>query len=89
MVMGKSLTDDNMLNLTAEEIRNQLKEIRVYILAHEGQKDYNYTSEAVIKAIDPDKGPADPVINYNAAAAGTRNYRWKIYTIIVTPYNLR
>ena len=37
------LNDTSGTPLTAQQIREQLKEIRVYILAHEGQKDVNYT----------------------------------------------
>ena len=34
---------EDINNLTAEEIRNQLREVRVYIIAHEGQLDTTYT----------------------------------------------
>jgi hypothetical protein len=37
------LNDASGSALTAQEIREQLKEVRVYILSHEGQKDVNYT----------------------------------------------
>ena len=86
---GDGTTDnwgDTNATLTAANIRDQLKEVRVYILAHEGQRDNAYTSAATITATDPNVGA---VINYDAATAGTRNYRWKIYTMVVTPYNLR
>jgi hypothetical protein len=86
---GDGTTDnwgDTNATLPAANIRDQLKEVRVYVLAHEGQRDNAYTSAATITATDPDVGA---VINYDAAAAGTRNYRWKIYTLVVTPYNLR
>lgn len=69
----------------AEQLRKQLKEIRVYILAHEGQKDTSYTSPATITASDPDVGD---VITY-IPTGDLRNYRWKIYTLLVKPYNLR
>jgi hypothetical protein len=75
--------------LTAEDTRNQLKEVRIYILAHEGQRDPSYTSPATITAIDPDIGVGTPVINFDAAAAGLRNFRWKVYTIVAKPYSMR
>ncbi len=68
---------------TASEIRSQLKEIRVYILLHEGQRDATYTSPATITITDPNAGN---LLVYNVP---DRNYRWKIYTMVITPYNLR
>ena len=67
-------------------LRQRLKEIRVYVVAHEGQTDPSYTGPANITATDAELGD---VINYDASAAGTRNFRWKAYQLIVTPYNLR
>ena len=72
--------------LSAEDIRTQLKEVRIYILAQEGQRDANYTSPAFITATDPDSGT---VINFDAAAAGLRNFHWKVYTILAKPYSMR
>ena len=71
---------------TAAEVRDRLKEVRIYILAHEGQRDNSYTSPATITATDPDAGQ---VINFDAAAANLRNYRWKIYTLVAKPYSMR
>jgi hypothetical protein len=72
--------------LTAEEVRAQLKEVRIYILAQEGQRDLSYTSPATITATDPDIGV---VINFDAAAADLRNFRWKVYTITAKPYSMK
>jgi len=69
----------------AENIRQQLKEIRVYILAHEGQRDTSYTSPATITASDPDVGN---VISYTPTG-DFLNFRWRMYTLVVKPYNLR
>lgn len=70
---------------TARDTRNQLKEVRIYILAHEGQRDNSYTSPALITAVDPNVGQ---VISFDAAAAGLRNFRWKVYTIVTKPFSL-
>ena len=70
---------------TAEQIRTQLKEIRVYILAHEGQRDTGYTSP-VMRIIDPDSGTTP--IDFTPTG-DLLNFRWKIYTLVVKPYNLR
>lgn len=78
-------TTDDISTLTAQQIRDQVKEVRVYILAHEGQKDPNYShTTTTIYVGDSSIGSGH---NFNI---GTNvNYRWKVYTIVVTPNNLR
>lgn len=82
---------DTLAGLTATQIRTRVKEIRVYILAHEGQRDANYTypnnSIAIPSASDPATGlgrtfDLTTITNY-------QNYRWKLYSIVVRPNNLR
>ncbi|MBI5100250.1 MAG: prepilin-type N-terminal cleavage/methylation domain-containing protein [Nitrospirae bacterium] len=91
----------------AETVRNQMKEIRIYILTHDGQMDpsYQFTNQAnllqphIYKIEDPDAGllnygpspPASaPGLNLLAAVgANYLNYRWKLYTLIISPYNLK
>jgi len=79
---------DDISTLTAQQIRNRVKEIRVYILAHEGQRDPNYTY------------PTNPVTVGEFGLGSSfdftvhsitnwQNYRWKLYTIVITPNNLR
>ncbi len=65
--------------LDATQIRQQLRRVQVSILAHEGQRDPGYTHSPT-----------------NILVGGTlvdisphRNYRWKVYDIVVTPENLR
>ncbi len=81
-------------------IRQRLKEIRVYILAHEGQKDATYTFNNFTgmatcpTCITVGNAAADD----NAALTKDfdlsiipefRNYRWKVYSMSIIPYNLR
>ena len=75
----------------AKMIREQLKEVRVYILAHEGQRDTSYTH------------PTNPILVGESATLGRnfdfttavpsipnwQNYRWKVYTLVVKPNDLR
>jgi prepilin-type N-terminal cleavage/methylation domain-containing protein len=81
-------TTDDISALTAQQIRDQVKEVRVYILAHEGQYDRNYTYPNSTITV----GEFGLGSNFNLATTiGTnwQNYRWKIYTLVVKPNNLR
>jgi prepilin-type N-terminal cleavage/methylation domain-containing protein len=79
--------------LNALQVRQQVREIRVYLLAHEGQKDttYTYPNATVALPAAPDPGAASGS-TFGFVAAGVtdwQNYRWKIYRIVVKPNNLR
>ncbi|MDQ7787269.1 MAG: PilW family protein [Thermodesulfovibrionales bacterium] len=91
------LNDTTGTALTARQIREQLKEIRVYILAHEGQKDNTYNATTIYPAgtvalpAAPDPGSVSGS-TFNFTTRGVtdwRHYRWKIYRIVVKPNNLR
>lgn len=81
---------DDISALTAQQIREQIREVRVYILAHEGQRDVNYTYPTnPLQFVDSGIGT---VINFNFVDRGItdwQNYRWKVYTLVVRPNNLR
>lgn len=78
-----------------ESLRKRIKEVRVYILAHEGQREANYTftnftgattcptcirvGESAVLGQDFDL----------SAITNFQNYRWKVYTLVVKPENLR
>lgn len=82
--VGGDAYSDDISELTAKQIRTRVKEIRVYILAQEGQMDMTYTSPTPILV-----GP-DTTLGHTFDLLGTnRNYRWKVYTIVVRPKNLR
>jgi hypothetical protein len=94
-------TDDNgvpdkwspTLPATADEVRTQVKEVRVYILAHEGQKDtsYTYPNPTITLTDPPAEGGLLSTIDLNTLVGDSSyvNYRWKIYTLVVKPFNLR
>jgi prepilin-type N-terminal cleavage/methylation domain-containing protein len=71
---------DDITGLTAQEIREQVKEVRVYILAHEGQRDINYThSTSTVTVGDFGLGR-----NFDLTTiTDWQKYRWKVYTVIV------
>jgi prepilin-type N-terminal cleavage/methylation domain-containing protein len=89
----------DVFSLAADQIRSQLKEIRIYLIVQEGQKDITYTyvnpdptaptsDKNMVYVKDPNMGNV-----YGTTKAGYTvpdlNYRWKLQTIIITPYNLR
>jgi len=81
-------TTDDISALTTQQIRDQVQEVRAYILAHEGQYDRNFTYPNSTITV----GEFGLGSNFNLAATiGTnwQNYRWKVYTMVVKPNNLR
>lgn len=88
-----TLTDSSGNALTPAEIRSQLKNVRAYILAHEGSKDRNYTyNKNTIQVGDPARGSSGRTLSTTDLqtffGSDWRNYRWKVYTIVVQPKNL-
>lgn len=78
---------DDMSLLTVDQIRGQLKEVRVYVFAHEGRMDrsFQYPNPTVVI------GEFGLGRTYNLAekaGADWRNYRWKVYSIAIKPKNL-
>lgn len=86
------LTTDDLSTIPASQIRTQLMDIRVYILAHEGQRDPSFTyATNPVYVGDPGIGGGR---NFNFSTATNpitnwQNYRWKLYSIVVQPNNLR
>jgi type II secretory pathway pseudopilin PulG len=82
--------EDELNLLSAETIRKRLKEIRVYILTHEGQKDnsFSYTGGSTIQVGEFGKGRLYDLSKLENIGTSWKNYRWKIYTIVVIPKNI-
>jgi len=70
------LTDSMATPLTAQQIREQLKEVRVYILTHEGQRDRSYVHSPTDILVG-EAGIGGRTFNIGANV----NYRWKVYTL--------
>ena len=86
-------TTDVIAGLSAQQIREQVREVRVYVLAHEGQREPNYAyPNATIQIPAPPDPAAGLGRTFDFAASGItnwQNYRWKVYTLVVRPNNLR
>lgn len=85
----------NDLNgLTAEQIRDQLKAIRYYILLHEGGIDRAYTYPTNLVNVGEVDGAgnllAGRTLDLAVAIGGDwRNYRWKVESGAIAPKNLK
>lgn len=85
--------DGNISALTTSEIR-QIKEVRVYVLAHEGQKDTTYThtptsirvGDSAMQVTDSTSMSVGSIFNIGATNV---NYRWKLYVLVVKTENLK
>lgn len=79
---------EDITGLSAQQIREGIKEVRVYILAQEGKRDQYYRHTPSVIAV----GEFGLGRNFDLAArigAGWENYRWKLYTIVVKPKQLQ
>jgi hypothetical protein len=89
---------DDISSLTVQQIREQVREVRVYIIAHEGQKDITYdfsmgdTREylSTTEVLDANSRTIN-FVNLKTLVGDPdyKYYRWKLYTLVVKPNNLR
>jgi len=75
-------SSDISSGMTAADIRTQLVEVRVHILAQEGQRDDSYTTPSNTIFV------GSQGVGRNFDVSGYRNYRWKQSSIVVKPQNL-
>jgi prepilin-type N-terminal cleavage/methylation domain-containing protein len=89
---------DDISGLTAKQIRDQVREVRVYIVAQDGQRDMNYdfsknnTREylSATEFLDTNSRTIN-FINLKTLIGDPeyKYYHWKVYTVIANPTNLR
>lgn len=83
---------DTISGLTAQQIREQLREVRVYILSHEGQRDSAFRFQA--DPVNPhlivvgEFGSGRTFNLSSTIGAGWEHYRWKVNVLVVKPRNL-
>jgi hypothetical protein len=85
-VAGALSSANNASASYVPNIRNNLKLVKVYVLAQNGRRDPNYTNPSPI--VVGDTGETGLTSSYDLAAKGLLNYRWKLYRIVVRPKNL-
>lgn len=80
-----------VLPATAREIRAQLREIRVYLLVHEGTKDAGFSYPSRYIAVGESFGGTLQGRNFDLQGligTGWQHYRWKVLSLVVRPQNL-
>ena len=80
---------EDISGLTAQQTREQVKAVRVYILAHEGQKDMNFTYANPSICVGEGAGCTPGNIYDLTAITDYTRYRWRVYTLVVQTKNLR
>lgn len=88
----------SLVGLTAQQIREQLRSIRVQILSHEGGYDRNYIYPNASIFVGPFDSSGAALTSQGKTWTDTemsavgvtnwQNYRWKVYEIVVQPKNL-
>jgi hypothetical protein len=89
---GSSATNVQDTMADAGLLRKRLREVRVFILAHEGQIDRFYTFDNFTAGACPTcvrLGDSLMGRDYDLSVIPDYlNYRWKVYTLVVIPQNL-
>lgn len=80
------IAEDGLSALTAKEIRAQLKEIRVYIVAQEGGKDTGYSYPSPTISVG-EYGSGRTLDLSALVGPDYKYYRWKTYKLVV-PKNI-
>ncbi len=80
----------------ASEIRNQLREVRVFILYHEGSKDEDFRFSGSVTLGDTQTGTLSTFTPSSDAATCSRcgqplatHYRWNVNRLAIKPMNLQ
>lgn len=77
-------TWDSNETLTAAQINSQLRELKLFVLYHEGGKEDNFRYSGTLNLGDAQTG----VLSSFTPAGDATKYRWKIARLAVKPMNL-
>ena len=86
---GNITFSSDISGLTAMQVRDQVKEARVYILSHEGQKDVNYNAAVLYPAGTVTVGEFGIGRSFSLGViTDWQRYRWKVTSMVVRAKNL-
>jgi len=74
----------DLSSLTPEDLRKQLKQVRVFILAQEGGFDPNFQADSSYDLGDEDTG----VLSSFSPSGDDVHYRWRVLKLVVNPLNM-
>jgi len=80
-------TNNAIFALSAEQIRERLKAVKVYILTHEGGRDRFYSYPNTTINVGP-AGSGRPFTLNTLIGPDYTHYRWKVYFLTAKPENL-
>jgi len=78
-------TVNDISGLDALSIKEQVKEVQVYILAHEGMLDRRFRYGGANPVTVGPSAVMGASVNLTAYGTDWDHYRWKIYTLIIKP----
>ena len=71
-------------SLTPDQIRAQVREVRVFILYQEGQRDDNFQFSGTLNLGDEQTG----ALSTYTPAGDALKYRWKVAKLVIKPMNI-
>jgi len=78
-------TVNNISGLDALAVKEQVKEVQVYILAHEGPMDTRFRYGGANPVTVGPSAALGTSVNLTAYGANWDHYRWKVYTLVIKP----
>jgi prepilin-type N-terminal cleavage/methylation domain-containing protein len=94
-VVDYTFTTDNpptsdISGLTAKQVRDQVKEVRIYVLSHEGTADpgFTYLNNTIRVGENPNPNTGRDFDLAATIGAGWQRYRWKVDTLVMAPKNI-
>jgi hypothetical protein len=76
---------NDISGLDALSIKEQVKEVRIYILGHEGMMDRSFQYGGANPAIVGPSVALGTAVDLSGFGAEWRHYRWKVYTLVIKP----
>jgi type II secretory pathway pseudopilin PulG len=84
---GASVANVQAALADADQLRQRLREVRIFILAHEGQRDPDFGyGNTTITVADPGNGSLGSTFDLTTIS-DYEDYRWKVYKLGVKVYN--
>ncbi len=84
----EKLRNPSETKIDAMKLKSQIKEVRVFVLAHEGRKDKSFTYGGPSVVHLGDNSTVGEDVSLASYGTDWKNYRWKVYSFAVRPRTL-